>query len=151
MWSLSPLLRSADEARLTVQILATLCASVAQVAMKKSLSVIVKDLCSPEQSARMNCAIASVTFQASIIWGVIGPARFFGNDSVYQALLYFLLLGLVLPIPFYLASKRWPKSWITYVNIPVLINGVTFIPPASGINYSSWFLAGGVFRGCRTQ
>jgi hypothetical protein len=78
--------------------------------------------------------------------GVIGPNRFFGKDSLYQPLLYFVLLGALLPIPFYFLTKKYPRSWVKYVNIPVLLNGASFIPPATGINYSSWFFVGFIFR-----
>lgn len=57
-----------------------------------------------------------------------------------------MIVGLVLPIPFYLLSRRYPRSWVKYVNIPVLLNGASFIPPATGINYSSWFIVGFIFR-----
>ena len=32
-----------------------------------------------------------------------------------------------------------------WVSTPVILNGVSSIPPATGINYSSWFLVGFVF------
>ena len=33
-----------------------------------------------------------------------------------------------------------------YVSIPIILNGVSFIPPATGINYSSWFFVGFIFQ-----
>ena len=33
-----------------------------------------------------------------------------------------------------------------YVSTPVILNGVSSIPPATGINYSSWFAVGVVFQ-----
>lgn len=129
-----------------VQLIATIVASLAQIGVKKSLELLVPDLCHPDQAALLTCPISSVTFEASIIWGIIGPRRFFGQGSPYQGLLYFMLLGIFLPIPFYLAAKKWPNSFARLVNIPVMINGVTFSPPACGINYSSWFLTGAIFQ-----
>jgi hypothetical protein len=35
---------------------------------------------------------------------------------------------------------------VRYVSVPVLLNGVSSIPPATGINYSSWFAVGMVFQ-----
>ena len=80
---------------------------------------------------------------------MIGPSRFLGPDSVYQPLLYFLLFGALLPIPVYLAIKKWPNSWARFINIPVILNGASYIPPATGINYSSWFICGFIFRECQ--
>lgn len=65
---------------------------------------------------------------------------------VYNPILWWLLVGAVLPIPFWLLNLKYPKSWLKYVNIPVLLAGATYMPPASGINYSSWFLLGFIFR-----
>lgn len=31
-------------------------------------------------------------------------------------------------------------------NVAVALNGPTGVPPATGINYSSWFLTGVIFR-----
>lgn len=49
-------------------------------------------------------------------------------------------------MPFWLLGRRYPNSWLKYVNIPVLLTGPSFMPPATGINYSSWFLFGFIFR-----
>lgn len=129
-----------------VQMLATIVVAVTQVGVTRALEALVPDMCSPGQHALLTCPISSVVAEASIIWGVIGPRRLFGAESTYQPLLYFLIVGAVLPIPFYFAAKRWPHRWYKLVNIPVLLNGANYIPPASGINYSSWFMVGFVFR-----
>ena len=51
-----------------------------------------------------------------------------------------------MPLPFWLWQCRYPNSWIKFISTPVVLNGVNFIPPAAGINYSSWFLVGFVFQ-----
>lgn len=33
-----------------------------------------------------------------------------------------------------------------WVSTPVILNGVSSIPPATGINYSSWFAVGFIFQ-----
>ena len=78
--------------------------------------------------------------------GLIGPARQFGPGETYSYLLYLLPVGAILPIPFWLLGRRYPNSWMNYVNIPVMIGGASYMPPATGINYSSWFLVGFIFR-----
>lgn len=147
----------------------TLVACVSQLGVKRAMEKLVPDLCTPTQAAGLNCAVSGVMYEASVIWcvrpprfahlagptvlsfafsgrGLIGPERFFGPSSPYHALLYFTILGALLPIPFWFLQKRYPRSWVKYVNIPVLVNGATFIPPATGINYSSWFIVGFIFR-----
>lgn len=54
--------------------------------------------------------------------------------------------GAVLPTCTWLLSRRYRNSWVPYINIPVGLAGLTLIPPATGINWSSWFLVGFVFR-----
>jgi hypothetical protein len=61
-------------------------------------------------------------------------------------MLYFTLIGALLPLPVWLMNKRWPKSWLRYINIPVLLTGASYIPPGTGINYVSWFIVGFIFQ-----
>ena len=78
--------------------------------------------------------------------GLIGPTRQFGTHSIYHPHLYCILIGAIMPIPFYLWQRRYPKSWVRYVSTPVIIAGLSAIPPATGINYSSWFLVAFIFQ-----
>ena len=57
-----------------------------------------------------------------------------------------MIVGAFLPVPFWLWQRRRPNSWIKYVSTPIILNGVSFIPPATGINYSSWFFVGVIFQ-----
>jgi hypothetical protein len=78
--------------------------------------------------------------------GLIGPSRQFGNHALYHPQLYAMIIGAFLPIPFWFLQRRYPQSWVKYISTPVLLNGVSYIPPATGINYSSWFLVGFIFQ-----
>lgn len=81
-----------------------------------------------------------------ILRGLIGPARQFSIGKLYNPVLYWLLVGAVLPVPFWFLSRRYPNSWLKYVNIPVLLTGAEFLPPATGINFTSWIAFAAVFR-----
>ena len=72
--------------------------------------------------------------------------RQFGSDSRYHAELYGLLFGALLPIPIWLWQRKYPQSKLKYISIPVIVNGVSMLPPATGINYSSWFVVGFIFQ-----
>jgi hypothetical protein len=61
-------------------------------------------------------------------------------------MLYFLLIGAILPIPFYFLARRYPLSFWRYINIPVFFAGIGAMPPASGINYASWAITGFIFN-----
>jgi len=77
---------------------------------------------------------------------LIGPTRQFGPGSLYHGHLWALLVGAFLPLPFWWWQRRFPDTRLKYINIPVFLNGVMYIPPATGINYTSWFLVGFIFR-----
>lgn len=53
----------------------------------------IKDLCSPKNSDRFTCAGAKVVYNASLIWGTIGPQRMFQAGQVYNGLMYFFVIG----------------------------------------------------------
>ncbi|OCB90278.1 OPT oligopeptide transporter [Sanghuangporus baumii] len=106
----------------------------------------VKDICTDTQKSNLTCPHNQVFFTASAVWGLIGPKRQFGADSIYHPQLYAIIIGAFLPLPFWLWQRRRPNSWIRYVSTPIILNGVSFIPPATGINYSSWFFFGFIFQ-----
>ncbi|KAJ3824187.1 OPT oligopeptide transporter protein-domain-containing protein [Lentinula raphanica] len=129
-----------------VQLVSTILASFVQVGVKQWIFANVPDICQPDQKSQLTCPHNQVFFTASAIWGLIGPTRQFGTGSPYHPHLYAIAIGAVLPIPFWLWQRRYPGSWIRYVSTPVILNGVSAIPPATGINYSSWFAFGFVFQ-----
>jgi OPT oligopeptide transporter protein len=129
-----------------VQAVSCLMACFVQVGVKRWLFSRVPDICSPTQKDFLVCPHNEVFFTASAIWGLIGPTRQFGSGEIYHGHLYALIVGALLPIPFWLWQVWKPKSRLRYINIPVILNGPTFIPPARGINYSSWFIVGFIFR-----
>ena len=88
----------------------------------------------------------SFLFTTYISRGLIGPARQFGTGSVYHPHLYAIIAGVFIPMPAYFWQRRYPNSWARYVSTPVVLAGLSSIPPATGINYSSWFLVGFIFQ-----
>lgn len=63
--------------------------------------------------------------------GLIGPSRQFGRASTYGNELYALAIGTVIPLPFWLWRRWFPSSYMPIFHIPVLLNGLTFIPPGT--------------------
>jgi OPT family small oligopeptide transporter len=129
-----------------VQLVATTLAAFVQVGVKQWIFHNVPDICSENQKNNLTCPHNQVFFTASAVWGLIGPSRQFGPGALYYPQLYAIIIGAVLPIPFWIWQRRYPKSWVRFINIPVVLNGVSYIPPATGINYSSWFIFGFVFQ-----
>ncbi|KAF8648518.1 hypothetical protein AX16_006224 [Volvariella volvacea WC 439] len=129
-----------------VQLIATTMAAFVQVGVKEWIFNNVHDICQPDSTSQLTCPHNQVFFTASAVWGLIGPSRQFGKGSIYHPHLYAIIVGAFLPLPFWFWQRRYPNSWIKYVSTPVILNGVSAIPPATGINYSSWFAVGFVFQ-----
>ncbi|KAH9814731.1 OPT oligopeptide transporter protein-domain-containing protein [Melampsora americana] len=129
-----------------VQILAAISSAIVQVGVKEFLVATVPDLCDKHQANLLTCPNSSVFYSASVLWGLLGPQRQFGQGTIYRPIVYFTIIGGLIPIPFYLFTKRWPNSWLKYVNIPVLLVGACWIPPATAINYTSWIIVGFIFQ-----
>ncbi|TFK41282.1 OPT oligopeptide transporter [Crucibulum laeve] len=106
----------------------------------------IEDICTPTQKDGFRCPSSSVFATASIIWGAIGPRRLFSPGAPYSPLLWFFMVGILAPIPFYVLARRYPLSFWRYINIPVFFAGLGAIPPASGINYISWATTGFIFN-----
>lgn len=106
----------------------------------------IPDICALEQKSQLTCPHNQVFFTASAVWGLIGPSRQFGKGTIYNPQLYALVIGAVIPFPFWIYQKYYPKSWVQYVSTPIILTGVGYMPPATGINYSSWFAVGFVFQ-----
>ncbi|CAO2170297.1 unnamed protein product [Urochloa humidicola] len=93
------------------------------------------------------CPGDRVFFDASVIWGLVGPRRIFGALGNYAALNWFSLAGIVGPIIVYVLSKAFPeRRWIRMINLPVLIGATAGMPPATAVNYNSWLLIGIAFN-----
>jgi len=46
----------------------------------------------------------------------------------------------------WLINRRWPTSIFKYVNVPVVLAGTGWIPPATAVNYIPWALIGFIFN-----
>ena len=159
----------ADADGYLVQMVATILAAFIQVGVKEWIFRNVSDICHPNQISQLTCPHNQVFYTASAVWwvffflahmwyflfiyrnystyrGLIGPTRQFGTGSIYHPHLYAIIAGVFIPMPAYFWQRRFPNSWTRYVSTPVIIAGLSAIPPATGINYSSWFLVGFIFQ-----
>ncbi|RKP09886.1 oligopeptide transporter 4 [Thamnocephalis sphaerospora] len=125
------------------QLTGTILAGISNVLAAYMMFAIMPDVCTTEA---WYCRNAHVFFNASVIWGVIGPNRMFGTEGYYSALMWFFLAGALLPIPFWLLARRYPNSWVKYINIPVLLAGTGIMPPAYPGSFPSWFFVGFIFQ-----
>ncbi|CAI7666069.1 unnamed protein product [Penicillium manginii] len=129
-----------------VQMMATLVSSLTQIGVLNWMFTHIPLLCTPEAMNGFNCPIARVHFNGSILWGVVGPQRFFGPDGLYRPLVWAFLIGALAPLAAWLLGRRSRKSFWRKVNFPILFGSLSWIPPATGLNFSIWALVCFVFN-----
>lgn len=128
------------------QVVATTFSCFIQIAVLNFALNNIDGVCTPTQPEHFTCPGGRVFFSASVIWGLIGPARIFSPGQIYSGLFWFFLLGAITPVIIFFAAKKWPKSPIKYLMAPVIFGGAGAIPPATPLNYLSWGIVGFVFQ-----
>lgn len=115
----------------SVQMVATIVSSITQIFVLNWMFANVKGICTTEAVNGFTCPIARVHFNGSILWGLVGPAKFFGREGMYRPLVWAFVAGAIAPVGIWLAgrnSKR--KSVWRKINLPVVFGSLSWIPPA---------------------
>ncbi|RDB17348.1 Sexual differentiation process protein isp4 [Hypsizygus marmoreus] len=128
------------------QVVAAAVGGTTQLGVQAWMFTNIPDMCDPNQKDGFICPSTEVFGTASVIWGVIGPARQFSKGQIYYALTFFFLAGFLTPLIAWLSGRRFPNSWLRYLNFPVIYSGTGYIPPASAINYIPWAIVGFIFQ-----
>lgn len=129
-----------------VQVIGTLVAGTINIGVAWWLLDSVPNICH-QSNDPWTCPNDRVFFDASVIWGLVGPKRVFGSLGEYPTLTWFFLGGLLGPCIIWLLHKAFPKqSWIPLINLPVLLGSAAYMPPASSLNYTSWIIIGTIFN-----
>ncbi|WOL00974.1 hypothetical protein Cni_G09687 [Canna indica] len=134
----------------TAQLAGTIVSGVLNLAVAWWMLENIENICDVDalhSDSPWTCPKYRVTFDASVIWGLIGPGRLFAHGGLYRNLVWLFLIGAVLPVPVWLLSKKYPeKKWIALINIPVITYGFAGMPPATPTNISSWLITGTIFN-----
>ncbi|KIP12330.1 hypothetical protein PHLGIDRAFT_62013 [Phlebiopsis gigantea 11061_1 CR5-6] len=69
----------------------------------------------------------------AISWGALGP-QMFGPHAIYHMVPVSLAIGLVLPFPFYIAHRIWPRAGFQNFNTSIIMQYSCFL--SVGINTS---------------
>ncbi|XP_027172321.1 oligopeptide transporter 1-like [Coffea eugenioides] len=133
-----------------VQLIGTLVSASVQFGTAWWLLTSIENICNtsllPEGSP-WTCPGDEVFYNASIIWGVIGPKKMFTKEGVYPEVNWFFLVGLLAPVPVWLLSRKYPeKEWIKLINLPLILGATSSMPPARSINYIAWGAVGIFFN-----
>ncbi|XP_019415635.1 PREDICTED: oligopeptide transporter 1-like [Lupinus angustifolius] len=132
------------------QLVGTIVASTVHFSTAWWLLTSIPNICDetllPEGSP-WTCPNDTVFYNASIIWGVVGPQRMFTKDGVYPELNWFFLIGALAPVPVWLLARKFPNhKWIELINMPIIFGGAGGIPPVRSVNYIMWGIVGIFFN-----
>jgi OPT family oligopeptide transporter len=134
----------------TAQLVGTLISGTMNLAVSWWMLESIENICDVEAlhpESPWTCPKFRVTFDASVIWGLIGPQRLFGPGGLYRNLVWLFIVGAFLPVPIWILSKIYPeKKWIPLINIPVISYGFAGMPPATPTNIASWLVTGFIFN-----
>ncbi|KAK3016078.1 hypothetical protein RJ639_005673 [Escallonia herrerae] len=132
-----------------VQLIGTVIAGTINVSIAWYLLTTVKNICQDEllpPNSPWTCPGDRVFFDASVIWGLVGPKRIFGSLGNYGALNWFFLGGAIGPVVVWILHKAFPKQeWIKLINLPVILGATAMMPPATTLNFNSWIFVGTIF------
>lgn len=133
-----------------VQSVGTIIAGTVNIAVAWWLLTTIENICQDQllpPNSPWTCPGDRVFFDASVIWGLVGPKRIFGQLGNYSALNWFFLGGAVGPLLVWLLHKAFPKQqWIPLINLPVLLGATAAMPPATTLNFNSWIFVGILFN-----
>ncbi|KAI4374820.1 hypothetical protein MLD38_012769 [Melastoma candidum] len=125
-----------------VQLVGTLVASSVYFATAWYLLSSIPNICDPDQKI-WTCPGYDVFYDASIIWGVVGPGRMFTKAGVYPEMNWFFLIGFLAPFPIYFLSKKFPNhKWIHLIHMPVFLGATGGMPPTRSVNFIMWGAVG---------
>lgn len=90
----------------------------------------ISGLCTDDQKDKFTCNDAYTFFTNTLMLGMTGPARLIGPKAVYKVTVYGFLIGALIPIPFYILSRRrFPK--LRHVYTPILFAGAIAWSPVN--------------------
>ncbi|XP_028752887.1 oligopeptide transporter 1-like [Neltuma alba] len=133
-----------------VQLAGTIVASVVYFGTAWWLLTTVENICDASllsEGSPWTCPGDDVFYNASIIWGVIGPKRMFTKEGNYPQMNWFFLIGLLAPVPVWILSRKFPnQKWIPLINMPIIFSGAGGLLPAKSVNYIMWAIVGIFFN-----
>jgi OPT family small oligopeptide transporter len=128
------------------QAFAVIWLSIVQIAAYNFLRGNINGICTPDQPQGLTCPNARTFYNASVIWGVIGPKLVFGAGQLYSWTNYFWLIGFLCPFIQWLLARRYPRSMLRYIVFPALFGAAGMIPPATTWYLAQWCIIGLIFN-----
>ncbi|KAL5855130.1 hypothetical protein ACOSQ4_004932 [Xanthoceras sorbifolium] len=132
-----------------VQFIGTILAGIINIAVAWWLLTSIDNVCRDNllpPDSYWTCPSDRVFFDASVIWGLVGPKRIFGSLGNYATMNWFFLGGAAGPVIVWIFHKLFPKqSWIPLINLPVLLGATAMMVPVT-VSYNAWIIVGTIFN-----
>lgn len=129
------------------QVIATVWAVFVQIAVMNWTLGQIDGVCGNAQIDHFTCPNGRALFSSTIVWGVIGPRRMFGDGAMYSQLNWLWLIGAGLPVLLYLLARVVKVRFFRHFHAPVMLGAMAWLPPGTPLSYSTWALVGLVFNG----
>ncbi|KAI8321862.1 OPT superfamily oligopeptide transporter [Martensiomyces pterosporus] len=81
-----------------------------------------------------------VTFAITFILAIVTCQVWNLMPCPYHPTLYLFIFGAMLPIPFWLYTRKFPESWVKHIHTPLLFIASGYMPPAPSTVYTNWFI-----------
>jgi len=129
------------------QLVATAWSCLCQLATVEWAMGAIKGVCTAAATGSFNCAYIKTFYNASVIWGAIGPKHLFSGVAVYKDLQWFWLAGFGAPFLVYGLARMFPKNFlIRRISMPIIFACMAYVPPYSPMNILAWCSVGYIFN-----
>lgn len=102
-------------------------------------------VCTPNAKNNMVCRKQKTAFNTQVMWGLFGN-KLFAPGGRYGWVLWFFLVGALVPIAHFAFCKWKPKSWVRRIDPVLFFAGAANIPGVTGYNFSCWFTTAAIFN-----
>lgn len=128
------------------QLFAVVWLSIVQITTYNFLRGNIQGICTSEQAQGLTCPGAKTFYNASVIWGVVGPKRMFSSGALYSWTNWFWFIGAALPTIQFFVARKYPRSILRYIFFPTVFGAAGMIPPATAWYLAQWAIVGFIFN-----
>ncbi|CCE62650.1 hypothetical protein TPHA_0C05020 [Tetrapisispora phaffii CBS 4417] len=93
----------------------------------------IKGFCTRTQSAKFTCPDAQTYYNASVVWGALGPKKIF--NEVYPILRWCWLIGALIGLFFGIWRRFGSKYYPNWFNPVLFVGGMSNLSPPYGLMY----------------
>ncbi|CAM6084046.1 unnamed protein product [Calypogeia fissa] len=125
------------------QLMGTFISSLVSMIVASMLTESIDDICDNTRlpaNSPWTCPHDRVFYDQAVMFGIAGTNRLFAKEGApYKTLNYYFIPGFLLPVALWLLGLALPRrEWIHLINGPLIVKGVTLMPPSPVVNNAMW-------------